>query len=52
MAGFDFEALAALLDRMGFADVTRVQAFGLFDDTSAMRIDGRPISLNVEARKR
>ena len=48
---FDFEILGQFLKEAGFTDVERVADFGLFDDTSRMVFAGRPISLNVIARK-
>jgi predicted SAM-dependent methyltransferase len=50
-AGFDEEFLAARLSTAGFVDIERVGSFGLFDDTSTHLFKGRPISLNVRARK-
>ena len=50
-AGFDEESLTAYLRKAGFVDVARVAAFGLFDDTSTYIFKGRPISLNLCARK-
>ena len=49
--GFSFDTLRWFLLRAGFEDIDRVEEFGIFDDTSSMRINGRLISLNVEARK-
>jgi len=37
---------------VGFACVERVAGFGLFEDTSALRVLGEPISLNVIATKK
>jgi predicted SAM-dependent methyltransferase len=43
--------LGSLLLNAGFAEAYRVQAFNLFDDTSALRLGGVPISLNMVAVK-
>lgn len=50
--GLTYEFLGALLKRAGFARVERVSEFGLFEDTSSLRMLGEPISLNVIAGKR
>jgi hypothetical protein len=42
---FDF------LKQAGFSDATRVESFGLFDDTSNFKPYGFPISLNIIATK-
>lgn len=49
--GFSWDSLSWYLRRIGFKDIQRVQEFGLFDDTSSLRIDDQLISLNVEAYK-
>ncbi len=49
--GFWADSLARLLFEAGFADMRRVESFGLFDDASTFRYRGVAISLNVEARK-
>ena len=49
--GFNEELLKSYLEKAGFADVARVDNFGLFDDNSRYAFKGRPISLNVCARK-
>ncbi|MGA2891906.1 MAG: methyltransferase domain-containing protein [Xanthobacteraceae bacterium] len=49
--GLNFEFLATFLQDAGFRDIKRVESFGLFNDTSALRFGGVLISLNVEARK-
>ncbi|MCS5698634.1 class I SAM-dependent methyltransferase, partial [Cyanobium sp. FGCU-52] len=46
------ELLSSFLSAAGFADIRRVDDFGLFADRSTMVFAGRPISLNPEARKR
>jgi hypothetical protein len=38
------------LRQIGFRSIERVQEFGIFDDTSSLRIDEQLISVNVEAR--
>jgi predicted SAM-dependent methyltransferase len=49
--GLSFEFLGNFLHEAGFRDIRRVAEFGLFQDTSTLRLGGVPISLNVEARK-
>lgn len=49
--GFTQDMLAWFLLATGYADVSRVADFGLFDDTSSMRFLGVPISLNMVAVK-
>jgi len=48
--GLDENFLGGYLSDAGFTGITRVDAFNLFDDTSAMRYK-LPISLNMTARK-
>jgi predicted SAM-dependent methyltransferase/tetratricopeptide (TPR) repeat protein len=51
--GFFFEYLNLLLSKSGFCDIERVyggEGFGLFDDSSALKLYGVPISLNVKAK--
>jgi len=50
-AGFTPELLAGFLGEAGFEDVRQVDAFGLFDDTSNLKIGDIPVSLNVIAVK-
>jgi predicted SAM-dependent methyltransferase len=45
------ELLTSCLEKAGFGDIVRVAGFGLFADTSNMVFKGRPISLNLRARK-
>ena len=45
------EFMTSLLGQAGFDEVSRVKAFGLFADASAVVLRGRPISLNMIARK-
>lgn len=49
--GLTFEFLNSYLRHAGFVTVTRVDAFDLFDDASAIKVGGQPISLNIEAHK-
>lgn len=50
--GLNEELLSSFLSAAGFADIRRVDDFGLFADCSTLVFAGRPISLNLEARKR
>lgn len=50
--GFFFDMLGSMLDKAGFTEIKRVEAFGLFKDSSTTRYAGNLISLNVEARKK
>lgn len=49
--GLNQELLTSYLASAGFADVKRVNDFGLFADCSTLNFAGRPISLNLEARR-
>ena len=49
--GLSFEILGDFLRRAGFSRVERVGEFGLFEDTSTLKVNGVPISLNVIAYK-
>lgn len=49
--GYSFELLGEFLYAAGFRDITRVEKFGLFDDTTALSFAGISISLNVQAVK-
>ena len=49
--GFTFEILCAFAKQAGFKKITRVDEFGLFDDTSSHAPFGIPISLNVVFEK-
>lgn len=49
--GFDLEILSMFLQEVGFINCTEVEEFGLFNDTSIMRIENFLISLNVIANK-
>ncbi len=50
-AGFDLEILTYFLREAGFSAYEQVEEFGLFADTSRMRIQGVLISLNVAVMK-
>jgi hypothetical protein len=49
--GFTFEFLTDYLTHAGFSDIQRVDAFGLFKDTSTLKLGGVTASVNVTARK-
>ncbi len=49
--GFSWDSLSWYLRQIGFRNIQRVQEFGIFDDTSNLRMGGQLISLSVEARK-
>jgi predicted SAM-dependent methyltransferase len=49
--GLNEELLAEYLDSAGFADISRVEDLGGFDDASRLVFKGLAISLNVTARK-
>jgi len=49
--GLTFGFLEDYLNVAGFREVARVEDFGLFDDTSTLRLGGVPVSLNVQAVK-
>jgi len=49
--GLNEEFLTSHLRKAGFTDIVRTGNFGLFDDSSSFVFKGRPISLNVCARK-
>jgi len=48
-SGFTFEILKGFLEQAGFESITRVASFGLFDDSTELKLGDHPISLNVEA---
>ncbi len=50
-SGLTLEFMLAFLGELGFRDIKRVQAFGLFEDSSTLSFGGVPVSLNVEAWK-
>ncbi len=45
--GFDFDILGHFLAKAGFTRMVPVEEFGIFEDTSAVRIKGVPVSLNI-----
>lgn len=45
------ELMKSWLEQAGFTDASRVENFGLFQDSSCMIFEGRAISLNMLARK-
>ena len=49
--GLTEEFMRSFLTEAGFTGVERVAEFGIFNDTSRLVYAGRPISLNVTARK-
>lgn len=49
--GLTYGFLEDYLRVAGFREIERVADFGLFDDTSTLRLGGVPISLNVQAVK-
>jgi predicted SAM-dependent methyltransferase len=49
--GLTEEFLADFLTTAGFRDISRVEGFGLFEDTSTLALGGIPVSLNVQAVK-
>jgi len=51
MVGLNQEFLASFLLHAGFSDLKIVEDFGIFDDTSTLKVLGVPISLNIEAQK-
>jgi predicted SAM-dependent methyltransferase len=46
--GFSRNILIALLKGHGFKDFRQIDDFRLFEDTSKLRFEGRPISLNLQ----
>lgn len=51
MVGLNPEFLASFLTHAGFSNLKTVDDFGIFDDTSTLKVLGVPISVNIEARK-
>ena len=49
--GLTDKLLTAYLRHAGFSSIRSVNPFGLFDDWSGRQINGRPVSLNMEAHK-
>jgi predicted SAM-dependent methyltransferase len=50
-AGLTEEFLTDFLTTAAFRDIRRVGDFGLFDDTSGLKLGGVPVSLNLQAKK-
>ncbi len=50
-AGYDEGILRGFLTEAGFVDIRKVENFDLFQDTSTMAFHGKPVSLNMVARK-
>lgn len=48
---FDASLLGALLQHAGFTKINRVISFGVFNDTSELKVNGVPVSLNFVAVK-
>lgn len=51
LIGLNFDFLVDYLRQAGFFSVEQVESFGLFDDTSELKVFGFPISVNVIAEK-
>jgi predicted SAM-dependent methyltransferase len=51
LVGLNDEFLVQYLAKAGFANIRRVEEFGLFDDTSTATLRDVPISLNMTAIK-
>jgi len=51
MVGLNPEFLASFLIHAGFSNLKTVENFGIFDDTSTLKVLGVPISVNIEAQK-
>jgi predicted SAM-dependent methyltransferase len=51
MAAYDYMLLVNVLRMAGIENVTRVDSFGIFDDTSEIEMFGVRVSLNVRAVK-
>lgn len=49
--GLTEEFLGDFLLTAGFREIRRVDGFGLFDDTSTLKLGGIPVSLNLQAMK-
>ena len=49
--GLDVEFLGGFLHMAEFVNVRRVEIFGIFNDSSALRFKGKLISLNMIAQK-
>ena len=51
VVGLNEEFLTSFLTSAGFVNISKVDQFGLFEDTSNMKYKGIPISLNLTAEK-
>jgi hypothetical protein len=51
LAGLDEASLGSFLHDAGFVSVRRVASFGLFEDSSVIRMLNVPISLNMIAER-
>ncbi len=49
--GLNQEFLASFLLHAGFSNLKIVENFGIFNDTSTLKVLGIPISVNIEAQK-
>ncbi len=49
--GLTADIFGSILHTAGFREIRRVQSFGLFSDTTELRFEGIPISLNMVAVK-
>jgi len=49
--GLNWEFLGSYLQAAGFTDIERMKDFGIFDDTSKLKVGNVLISLNVRATK-
>lgn len=49
--GFSYDTLCWFLGRAGFRRAEQVERFGIFEDSSDLKIDGEYLSLNVVATK-
>ena len=51
LTGFNLEILTTFMGAAGFTNISKVENFGLFNDTSNYEFKGHPISLNITASK-
>ncbi len=51
MAGLNREFLESFLIHAGFSNLKVVEDFGIFNDSSTLKVFGFPISINIEAQK-
>lgn len=51
LVGLNEEFLRGFLHAAGFVGAQRIAAFNLFDDASKLEMRGKPISVNIQARK-